>query len=286
MVKLPETLYPNGIPLSNDDCIVQSYHHDRYIIHPLEVSASMQRILFHGVGMAILTTVTALTGASASAATLTATSIVGSWNNIVLTDGSVDGGGTLIGAGTNEIRWGTPLDGANKSGFNFNASLTPTTITTETNFFLGELTHLNFPVFPPSVTSADLNISLDLGGVLQSFAYTFTNEETDNGSLSTCPAFQQSLVPCDDKITFGTGFTSSTFLIASQEYTLQLVGFVGASTTSLAEFVTQEGAANTALLVGRITTPPPVEAVPEPAAIAALATIGIYIVTRRSIAHS
>lgn len=244
----------------------------------------MKRVLFHGVGViSILTAATLIPGVSVSAATLTATSITGSWNNVVLTDGSLDGGGTLTGVGTNEIRWGIPVDNINKSGFNFTASPTPLLINTEVDFTLGEFTHLNFPVFPPSVTAADLNVNLDFGGTVQSFAYTFTNEETTNTTATAdCPAFQESLVPCDDRITFGTGFTSSTFLIGTQEYTLQLVGFVESGGTSLlSEFVTQENAANRAVLVGRITTPPPVETVPEPVAIAALSVVGAYLITRR-----
>ncbi|NJN88095.1 MAG: PEP-CTERM sorting domain-containing protein [Leptolyngbyaceae cyanobacterium SL_7_1] len=240
----------------------------------------MKRVLFHGVGVAsILTAVTLIPGVAALAATLTATSITGSWNNVVLTDGSVDGGGTLTGVGTDQIRWGTTE--GDKSGFDFTASSTPLAIDTEIDFSLGEFTHFNFPVFPPSVTSADLNVSLDFGGTVQAFTYTFTNEETTN-TIGGCPAFQQSTTACDDRITFGTGFTSSSFLIGTQEYTLQLVGFVESGSTSVvSEFITEENAANRAALVGRLTTPPPVETVPEPMAIAALSVVGTFLIVRR-----
>jgi hypothetical protein len=241
----------------------------------------MKRILFHGVGVAsILTAVTLIPGVAVSA-TLTATSITGSWNNVVLTDGSIDGGGTLVGVGTNEIRWGDPVTETPQSGFLFTSSPTPLAIDTEVNFGLGEFTHFNFPVFPPSVVSANLDVNLDFGGTVQAFTYTFTNEETTN-TAGGCPAFQQSAVPCDDRITFGTGFTSSTFLIGTQEYTLQLVGFVESGGTSVvSEFITEENTANRAVLVGRITTPPPVETVPEPTAIAALSIVGTFLIARR-----
>jgi hypothetical protein len=212
------------------------------------------------------------------AASLNVNSVTGTWDNVV-------GGSSLTGVGTNEFRWGEPLDGVNKSGLQFVGSAPPTfSVNTGSNFVLGALTHFNFEVFAPFPTGVDLNVNLNVSGVAQSFKYAFTINETPNGvsPVSACSAFQQSTVACDDRITFGTGVSSSSFMIDGEEYTLQLVGFSSTNdgSTPVSEFITRENQSNRAFLVGRITTPPPRQAVPEPAMLLGLSMLGVYLKTR------
>ncbi|MDB9377527.1 THxN family PEP-CTERM protein, partial [Nodularia sphaerocarpa] len=188
----------------------------------------------------------------AVAANLTLNSVTGSWTN------PIGGGGTVNGVGTNEIRWGTPaLFASEQSGFKFDGAAPPSaSISTENNFLLGTFTHFNFPV-NGGANAVDLDVSLNIGSI-QNFKYTFNIQETSNGLfLSSCPSFQISNTPCDDRITFGSGFTDRTFFIDEEEYTLQLAGFSSTadSLNPISSLVTEERRASTAFLFGRITTP-------------------------------
>lgn len=219
----------------------------------------------------------------AVAASLTLNSVTGSWTNPI-------GGTSINGLGTDEIRWGTPaLFGSEQSGFKFDSAAPPSVIIeTETNFLLGTFTHFNFPTtlgtFPNAV---DLDVSLDIGSI-QNFKYTFNIDETPNGPFVTCPSFQVSNTPCDDRITFGSGFTDQTFSIDGEEFTLQLAGFSSTanSLNPISSLVTEENRASTAFLFGRITTPinpgpgTPVST-PEPGALIGFSLLGLYWFNRR-----
>jgi hypothetical protein len=218
---------------------------------------------------------------AAQAGSLTVNSVQGTWGNV---EGA---GSTLVGNGTNEIRWGDPATQAGKSGLRFDGAFPPVAdVNLDENFVLGTLTHFNFPVYAPAATAADLTIALDLAGTIEAFDFGFTIDETPNTS-GACPAFQQSGVPCDDKITFNSDFSSSTFLVGSKEYTLQLIGFSSTNDGSnpVSQFITQENLANNAFLVGRLTSPPDVESTPEPGTILGLmAVIGAGVGFKRRLA--
>ncbi|MBW4614522.1 MAG: PEP-CTERM sorting domain-containing protein [Desmonostoc vinosum HA7617-LM4] len=203
---------------------------------------------------------------------LTLSSVTGSWTN------PVGGGSTVSGLNTNEIRWGEPFSNNLKSGLRFNGTAPPAIpITTETNFVLGRLTHLNFPIIPPILTGADLNIALDVGET-QTFKYAFNVNETRN--RPTCPSFQKSRTPCDDQINFTSALNSNTFSVEGQEYTLQLLGFSSTADGSnpVSDFITEERKASSAFLVGRITA---VRTIPEPATVVGLSLLGLCLFNRR-----
>jgi len=218
----------------------------------------------------------------AVAASITLNSATGAWTNPV--------GGTSSGVGTNEIRWGVPL-GVQQSGFRFDSATPPSVnVETESNFLLGTLTHFNFVTsLGTAINGANLDVSLDIGSI-QNFQYTFNLDETPNGfSLSSCSSFQITNTPCDDRITFGSGFTDQTFFIDGEEFTLQLAGFSSTADNlnPISSLVTEENRASTAFLFGRITTPvnpgpgTPVTT-PEPGALIGFSMLGLYFFNRRA----
>ena len=137
------------------------------------------------------------------------------------------------------------------------------------------------------ISATDLDVSLDIGSI-QNFKYTFNLQETPNTFLASCPSFQVTNTPCDDRISFGSGFADSTFSIGGEEFTLQLVGFSSTADglNPISSLVTEEEKASTAFLVARITTPtttppqPPV-GVPEPGALIGFSMLGLYFFNRR-----
>lgn len=210
----------------------------------------------------------------------------------------------LSGLNTNEIRWGTPANPANlQSGYRFlgnNLSgLSEAQLIDPLGFNLGTFTHFNFTLDqnpqPASITGARLEVAVqftDTGpspGVLnRSFTFDFTHNETPNDA-NPCPDPDGMApfpgTPCPDIVGFGTGFSQETVDIGGTTYVLQIVGFrVGDNIVS--NFLTTEAAQNDAVLVGRLSVPPP--RAPEPAGIGllglGLAALGAYRLRRRGTA--
>jgi hypothetical protein len=215
---------------------------------------------------------------SASAIDFKLNSITGSWSN-------PSSNFNVTGIDTNEVRWGTPF-GTEKSGLRFDGIAPPSvSLSNQTDFVLGQLTDFNFVVTNP-INSVDLNLALNLDGVATqpSFKYTFNIDETSNGgNVAGCPSFQQSNVPCDDRITFPSNFTPTNFSLGGQDYTLQLVGFskTADGSSPISQFITQENISNTAYLVGRITTPSQTRRVSEPTMLFGLSAFGLYTLMYR-----
>ncbi|KPQ32189.1 MAG: THxN family PEP-CTERM protein [Phormidium sp.] len=207
----------------------------------------------------------------AQAVSFTVDNISGTWDNI-------QGTSTFNGTGTNQVRWGSPATTAGQSGFDFNSASNSLSISSGSNFVIGELTHLNFPVWGGTAASgADLQLSMAIDGVTQGFDYSFTIDETTN-SAGTCPEFQISGTPCDDKIDFTSAFSSKTFLKDGFNYSLELLGF--SSTTDglspVSSFITEEHKASSAFLVARFVKDDSNDvSVPEPTSAAALLLIGL-----------
>lgn len=183
-----------------------------------------------------------------------------------------------------QIRWGQPpdLNGA-KSGLGFAGSST-TQFDFDNPFLVGTLRHFNYPVSPPSLTAVQLLVNLnfsDIGGVplSRSFTFDFNIDETPN----QLPCQYESTVPCADKISFANTTASETIAIANKRYTLELLGFRTSPTGALVnDFISQEGGTNEASLYGKITaTSVPESSVPEPTAIAALFSLGVYLLKVR-----
>ena len=126
-------------------------------------------------------------------------------------------------------------------------------------FYLGMLTHFNWPVNNNTAAkSAELQITLDFSKPNipdQTFTYNFDIDETSN-SAGSCPDFQQSLEPCDDKITFPESYATEVIVINHVKYTLVIKGFVDAFPQGdlLNAFITEEKKNSTAYLVGQLSS--------------------------------
>ena len=153
-----------------------------------------------------------------------------------------------------QVRWGQPWDGTNKSGLGFDKS-TSQVITYGTSFAIGTLTHFNFPT--TAGTSAT-GVSLDLHIVVDpsipgpslfdsTITIPFTINETPNAE--PCPFPSTIGNPCSDKITFGTSTFQLTNTSNNTVYDLQILGFVDVvNPTPVSELISQEGGTSSAVL--------------------------------------
>ncbi|MCW6037102.1 THxN family PEP-CTERM protein [Spirulina subsalsa FACHB-351] len=191
------------------------------------------------------------------AASFTIDNITGTWFNL-------QGTSVFNGVGTDQVRWGDPATLSGQSGLNFQTTSSLGLISSGSNFVLGELTHLNFPVWGGTAASGvDLLLSMAIDGVDYDFNYTFTIDETPNVA-GLCPDFQISTTPCDDKIDFTSPFSTTTFVKNGFQYTLELLGFSRTidGFAPVSSFITEEYQASSAFLVARVTKDP--NSIPEP----------------------
>ncbi|WP_317055727.1 THxN family PEP-CTERM protein [Roseovarius rhodophyticola] len=207
------------------------------------------------------------TGA-ASAVTFSVDAISGSWQNTVLA-----GGGTASGEGTGSIRWGDPATSNGPSGYDFTGAATPLSADPDELFILGTFNHLNFPVFPPSLVSADLTVSIE--GMVENVGFAFDSVfsfdhfETPNNA-SPC-AIPGTVSPCPDLVTLlNAQDTTQIVTVGDTDFTLEIAGFVTDPldpSSFLNSFTTLENENNQAFLVGRFSQPiVEVAPVPLPAA--------------------
>ena len=197
----------------------------------------------------------AMVGSSAIAASITVTDITGTWGNAT--------GAAVTGDGTDTISWGSPATSDGASSYNFEAANVPI-VDPGSPFVIGDFTHNNFPVFPPSITGADLTVTVEgdidgqafsLGGVFQ-----FSHFETPNGA-NPCAAGGTN--PCPDLVTYlgATGLFGDTIVVDDTEFVLSLTGFADGLT-----FLTAEGESNSAQLFAEFTADPFLAPIPLPAA--------------------
>lgn len=219
--------------------------------------------------------VVACMSAAADAATITIDVIRAKWSNV-----SLDGPGSVNqfrndGTSDNpEIRWGTST-GDGQSGYVFDGRSTPITTSEDTNFVLGDFTHNNFPINGSALASARLDITAQLkldGNPISGgpFFFSFQHDETNNRR----PCNPSGATVCPDVVSISSVSQGQTFKIGDKDYTLAFAGFqVNGNTVS--QFVTEEGQANTAQLIGRFS----VAQVPLPAAgwllVSALGGLGV-----------
>lgn len=164
---------------------------------------------------------------------------------------------TVNGIDTNTVSWGGSA-GSGQSSYVFNGVNTFTAPIDGTDFLLGTFTHNNLPVFPPSITGANLALSLS-GDVNKTFNFFFNHNETTNepnsGVCSSTPGF---VTPCPDVVSIPNTASSETITIGGHEYILAISGFLNQEESLVNQFITKENQANSAQIFGRL------QKVPEP----------------------
>jgi len=182
-------------------------------------------------------------------------SVTGVWIN-------ADDSPTFSGS---EIRWGGST-GYGQSGYKFIGSGSGT-YDYETEFSLGEFWHYNWPIYPPAITWADLEVTLHFTDPPITpdpvFTYRFNHDETPNYHNCTYCTYSPCRSPgCPDKVTFPNAYSENSYRIGDKLYTLLILGFKtsysGGSTVD--EFITQENEDNQAYLTAMLTS----VLVPEP----------------------
>jgi hypothetical protein len=181
----------------------------------------------------------------------------------IWTDAEIQDFEQLEGLGTNQVSWGTP------AAPEFNPEQKKSSYVFEGNseylgddfvgqeFNLGLFTHNNFPIFPPFLTGATLQVSLEFAnGLVQTFDLNFFFEhlETPNSPESGgCAA--GGVPPCPDRVRIlNSGVSEDTLEIGGVTYFLRILGFRDLETGILTRsFLTDEVAINQAFLVAELT---------------------------------
>ena len=219
-------------------------------------------MLFSKFSKVALASLIAVSASYASAATLTVNSVQGVWQNAVDTNG-----GAINGAGTNAISWG---GGASQSAYTFVGAAHPAvTVEEEEDFSLGVFTHDNFPIFPPTLASAELLVTIGVDGfgdieTLFSFEHT---ETINTGACSFGGANGQgvNINGCADNVSAVLNLGSSeTFNIDGTDFVFNVSGFE-TDDALFESFLTVENASNSAGLIGSFVVVDDISPVPLPA---------------------
>ncbi|MEH2072499.1 MAG: choice-of-anchor K domain-containing protein [Nostoc sp.] len=184
------------------------------------------------------------------------------------TPGSLDVNPTYTGVGTNTFTWGQPSSPStlpNKLIFNGSSF----SGNTDSIFKIGELKYFNETVLKgTSVEFVPLNLNLSLNpgvGINQAFNFKFDLVNTPN--TSTNPEDNADFVFLD------TNFNAHSFTFAGNKYTFELIGF-NRNSSQFGIKALEQGTITTSVYA-RIKT------IPEPATIAGLCLVGIYLVSRK-----
>ena len=219
-------------------------------------------MLFNKFSKVALASLIAVSASYASAATLTVNSVQGVWQNAVDTNG-----GAVSGAGTNTINWG---GGNEQSSYTFDGAAPPAvTVNEGVDFSLGTFIHDNFPIFPPTLASADLLVTIGVDGFGDiETLFSFEHTETDNfGACSFGGANGQgvNINGCADNVSAVLNLGSSdTFTIGETEFVFNVSGFETGGAV-LESFLTVENASNSAGLIGSFVATDDIPPVPLPA---------------------
>lgn len=226
-------------------------------------------------------------GLSAQAATVSLSSITGTWFDANPAANASYGGSNTANP---TVRWGTTNP---QSGYNFNAVANASADvppSPSSDFDLGTFTHLNNPIpAGTSITDVKLRVTAnvmvdatDFGS--RSFEFLFTHFETPNDA-DPCADGNPRVVPpnqngCADRVTVSFLNSSESFDVNGDIYTINIVGFkIGGNTFT--EFWTAERQDNSATLVANVTLRSAV--IPEPGALAlaGIALLGAAAARRR-----
>ncbi|MEM7076691.1 MAG: THxN family PEP-CTERM protein [Pseudomonadota bacterium] len=206
--------------------------------------------------------VCAAIASGSSAAVVTLDSVVGVWQNTLLSNGAA-----ANNEGTSEITWGSDL-GDGLSGYEFNA-VTGLPSVVGSPFDLGEFVHNNFPIGAPSLESADLSVSItgNIDGLAFALnpVFSFTHFETTNFPSGSCAA--GGVEPCPDLVTL-VNSQDLTEVVNTPDgpLTLTILGFDTGS-GPFSSFLTLEDESNFATLRAEFLAPiPGTTVVPLPAA--------------------
>jgi len=194
------------------------------------------------------------------AASIPITAVDGTWSNAVPPNVTINNG-----VNPRTARWGDSAD-TGQSGYDWMPRLTPFDVQSDgTVFSLGTFAHLNFPIFPPSLESIDLDFSMAIDGLSPlTGAFHFIHNETPNVEL--CDPSGGTV--CPDVVTVSSPFLNTPFNLGGTDYYFSLLGFSQASGITIkTQFVTEEGQQNFAGLYGVITETPINGKVPEPASL-------------------
>ncbi len=194
----------------------------------------------------------------------------------------------VSGLNTNEIAWGnpfpagatTPPSGYIFDGVNVDAPLDGPL------FPLGDFTHVNFSIFLPSISGANLDVTLDIPdeGTSENFMFFFNHDETPN----SLPCDPSGATVCPDLVTIPDASSTNTISIMGMEFILAIEGFSEDGGTTITDgFITEEGQNNTATLFARLEEVVVQQPVPEPTTLSligfGLALSGLGFVRRRRV---
>jgi hypothetical protein len=159
--------------------------------------------------------------------------------------------------------WGVPCNCFPSSGVGFRGVTNVTVVSNPTDGVptkIGRLTHYNNQIAGYSPKQLRLTLTMGAPELSQPFviSYPFNFIETPNTQVSKCdPVIQRTDVPCDDRFSFSDLVLNDTFTKDNIEYTLQIVGFVAANSTTLTPlkaFVTEESHVSQADIYALIVT--------------------------------
>jgi len=228
-----------------------------------------------------------VSAASSQAALVSLSNITAAWSNVSPTGVATIDNSILTNP---TARWGGDT-GFGLSGYNFGAVAGQIDNNVPPNsapFKIGDFTHLNQPISPPSITGIDLTVSalvsvdmIDVG--VLNFVFRFSHDETPNAA--PCPYGPSGLTGvnvngCADRVTFASLGSSNVFNVGGTFYTISAAGF-NVDGISTSDFLTVERANNNAELLATISVS---NEVPEPGTLAlvSLCLLGLGVARRRS----
>jgi hypothetical protein len=220
---------------------------------------------------------TCLAALPADASVVSFTNLKGSWSNAnpAANIDFISAPGVLA-----QVRWGNA--GSNDSGYDFSTVGSATVNAPSSPFILGTFTHINQPV-SDSINAIRLTLTTDLAidsvskGNL-AFVFNFFHDETPNNAKPCAYGGANgqgvNINGCADRVTTAYNTLSQTFLVGSDAYTIDVLGFKLGSDPVKNEFLTLEQNINRADLLAQVKLRSEVN-VPEPGT---LGLIGLSMV--------